>query len=239
VDALNNLVWSLVGEDLWDKCQVIYPFLGGTTIDTHKWNIKNVADTNAAFRLTATVSAGFTYNESGIQSNTTTISNAQKLETYFLPSGVTNTNSIHLSAYINITPTLNASAIIGAATAALSNTPTYQLGRISAGTFLFATANAINTNFMSSGTISTGFYMPVRTGATTSAFYRNGIRVATSNAALNVPTSTVAIFNRNNYQAASNGRLAFVSFGDGLTAQESLDFYNIVQAYQTALGRQV
>jgi hypothetical protein len=237
-----------VGEELWDKCQAIYPFLGGTTIDTHKWNIKNVADTNAAFRLTATVVSGFTYSESGVQSNTTAIGQNQFLNTFYIPFSKTslttpqaNTNSAHMSAYVSIAPTLNGSTIIGSAIPGLGST--FQLGRLSTGGgTVFAGVNTQNLQYMTAGVISTGFYMPVRTGPTTNVFYKNGVNAnspvgATSTVAS--PNSVTYLFNRTPLTVASNGRIGFVSFGDGLTAQESLDFYNIVQAYQTALGRQV
>jgi hypothetical protein len=246
VDALNNLVWSLVGEELWDKCQAIYPFLGGTTIDTHKWNIKNVADTNAAFRLTATVVSGFTYSESGVQSNSTAIGQNQFLNTFYIPFSKTSlttpqstTSSAHMSAYINVAPTLNGSALIGSAIPGLASTS--QLGRLSTSGFAFATVNTNNSNFMQTSVMTTGFYLPVRTG-TANVFYRNGANVNSptgSTSTVSAPAAATYLFNRTTLGSATNGRIGFVSLGDSLTTQESLDFYNIVQAYQTALGRQV
>jgi hypothetical protein len=248
VDALNNLVWSLVGTGLWDKCQAIYPFLGGTTINTHKWNIKDVRDADAAFRLNATVVSGFTYSENGVQSNTTLNSQGQFLNSYYIPFSKTSLTtpqsptitSAHLSAYINIAPTINSSTMVGALSG--GGNATFQLGRISAGTFYFGAANATNANYMQSAPIATGFYSPVRTAANTSALYKNGVNTNSptgTTAPTAAPTGVTYLFNRTAGGAASNGRLAFVSFGDGLTAQESLDFYNIVQTYQIALGRQV
>ena len=245
VDALNNLVWGLVGEGLWDKFQVIYPFLGGTTLNAHKWNLKDVRDANDAFRLTATVGAGFTYSDSGVQSNSTVVSSTQRLETYYVPysksTGTTPVGAIdsaHLSAYINIAPTINGSAIVGSLQ---GTTQAFQIGRLSTGANpIYGNPNLANTQYMSAATNATGFYNPVRTTSTSSVFYRNGASVATSAQATSSPTSQVYLFNRGiAANAASNGRLAFVSFGDGLTAQEARDFYTLVQAYQTALGRQV
>jgi hypothetical protein len=47
---------------------------------------------------------------------------------------------------------------------------------------------------------------------------------------------------RNNNGTASslgNRKISFASFGLPLTAQQRADFYNIVQAFQTNLGRNV
>jgi hypothetical protein len=37
----------------------------------------------------------------------------------------------------------------------------------------------------------------------------------------------------------TEGNYAWATIGDGLTDQQATDYYNIVQAYQTTLGRQV
>jgi hypothetical protein len=114
---------------------------------------------------------------------------------------------------------------------------------------LSATGNPIagnphitNTSFISFGSNTTGFYCATRTGATTSAVYKNGLSALTSTAALSATANQVYLFNRYNgttANASANGRFAFVSMGDGLSAQENLDLYNLVQTYQTALSRQV
>lgn len=248
VDALNNLVWGLIGMGLWDKFQVIYPFLGGTTLNAQKWNLKNVADTNAAFRLTATVVNGFTYSENGVQSNTTLASQNQYLNTYYIPSTKTSvatdpaavTTSAHLSAYITSAPTINGSVIVGSSSAGIAST--FQFGRIGAGTFYFGAANATNANFMQVSPITTGFYSPVRTGSNTSALYRNGINTNSptgTTAGTTSPNTATYLFNRTSLAVGSNGTLSFVSMGDGMTAQEAKEFYILVQSYQRALGRQV
>jgi hypothetical protein len=236
VDALNNLVWGLVGEGLWDLCDAIYPFLGGTTANAQKWNIKNVADTNAAFRITFT-GAAITYSESGIQNTAATAGNYG--DTFYIPSSSpTNTSSVHFSAYLNIAPTGNGTAVMGAYSG--SGAQAYQLGRLSTGANpLFGNPNLANASYMSAGTNTSGFYCPVRNSSSSSTFYRNGVSVATSSTATAAPTVSVYLLNRNGSLAASNGRLAFVSMGAGLTAQQALDLYNLVQNYQTALARQV
>ena len=238
VDALNNLVWGLVGSGLWDKCDVIYPFLGGTTGAAQKWNIKNVADTTAAFTINWVLPSNITFSESGVQSNATAGTYGN---TFYTPNiNQANTSSVHLSAYMNTLTTLSPSVIMGSGAA---GQPAHQIARITGGAFIFGNANASNSQYMQGLAPSTGFYMPVRTGATTNAFYRNGVNVASTNtnAGVSVPTVPIWLLNRSGLGGASpmNGKIAFASLGAGMTAQQARDFYTIVQTYQTALGRQV
>jgi hypothetical protein len=231
VDALNNLTWALVVSGIWDKCQVIYPFLGGTTVNAQKWNLKDVRDLDAAFRLAFTGS-GFTYSESGVSSSGTagTFGN-----TFFTPStNLASANSAHLSCFINSIPTLDNSIIIGSFSGAGSST--FQVGRISA-SVTFGNANSANASYMSGGTVTTGFWHVNRSGSAASSMYKNGIKITTSTASASAPNVQTYLFNRNGSLGASTGRLAFVSFGSSLTDEEARILAIIVQAYQTNLGR--
>jgi hypothetical protein len=48
--AITTLVLQLKSDAIWSKFQAIYPLVGGTAF-THKFNLINPLDTNAAFRL--------------------------------------------------------------------------------------------------------------------------------------------------------------------------------------------
>jgi len=63
VDAINNLVINLKAAGIWTKMKAIYPFVGGTAT-THKWNLKNPLDSDAAFRLV--FFGGMTHSSNGI-----------------------------------------------------------------------------------------------------------------------------------------------------------------------------
>ena len=62
--AINQLVLDLKDAGLWTKFYAIYPFIGGTA-STHKWNLKDPRDLNAAYRLT--FSGGITHSSGGIK----------------------------------------------------------------------------------------------------------------------------------------------------------------------------
>lgn len=66
--AINNLVLGLKGASLWAKMKAIYPFVGGTAT-THKFNLKDPRDLDAAFRITWF--GGVTHSANGVQGNGT------------------------------------------------------------------------------------------------------------------------------------------------------------------------
>ena len=68
VNAVNQLTVDLKNASIWTKMKAVYPFVGGTAT-THKWNLKDPQDTNAAYRLTFT--GGWTHSSTGALPNGT------------------------------------------------------------------------------------------------------------------------------------------------------------------------
>jgi hypothetical protein len=66
IEAINNLTISLKNIGVWGKMLAVYPFVGGTA-DTHKYNLINPADTNAAHRLA--YAGGITHSAGGMLPN--------------------------------------------------------------------------------------------------------------------------------------------------------------------------
>ncbi|MFY8170448.1 MAG: hypothetical protein ACOVK2_04955 [Candidatus Fonsibacter sp.] len=66
--AINTLVVDLKGYSIWTKMKALYPFVGGTAT-THKFNLKNPLDTDAAFRLV--FNGGWTHSSNGALPNGT------------------------------------------------------------------------------------------------------------------------------------------------------------------------
>jgi hypothetical protein len=102
--AINNLVVALKGFGIWTKMKAVYPFVGGTAT-SHKWNLKNPLDTNAAFRLTFT--GGWTHSSTGALPNGTN----GYADTFF--NALTNMSIIDTSfgTYVAGTATLGSSHI--------------------------------------------------------------------------------------------------------------------------------
>jgi hypothetical protein len=72
--------------------KALYPFVGGTA-ETHKFNLINPLDTNAAFRLA--FNGGWTHDSNGVTPNGTN----GYANTFLIPYQVLNQNSTHLSIF--------------------------------------------------------------------------------------------------------------------------------------------
>jgi hypothetical protein len=102
---------------------------------------------------------------------------------------------------------------------------------------------AANTTPAVSNNTSQGFFNGSRTNSTSVAHFRNGVNLS------NASSTSVALNSLNVFVGALNidgiafnfstKQTAFASIGDGLTDTEAANLYTRVQAYQTALSRQV
>ncbi len=92
-DAVNDLVLDLKANSLWSLYDGFYPFVGGTA-SSHKWNLLDPQDTDAAYRIRWI--GGMTHSSTGILGNG---SNSVG-ETYW--NGVSESaTEISLGVYIN------------------------------------------------------------------------------------------------------------------------------------------
>jgi hypothetical protein len=62
-EAINQLVLDLKSAGIWNRMVAVYPFIGGTTL-SHKWNLKDARDIDAAKRLV--FAGGWTHSETGV-----------------------------------------------------------------------------------------------------------------------------------------------------------------------------
>jgi len=239
ITAINNLVVGLKGYGLWDKMVAIYPFVGGTAF-SHKWNLKNSADTDAAYRITWT---------GAIQHDSTGIEFLGGYgDTKFAPfAALTNPlQSNHIMLYNN---RATISGTWGLVT--MGNT-TYQDNGMSLsveyngndGSY-FNAYNTSNTR-TTTGTIPNrrlGLFVATRTDTNQSGYYQRGGRTlnfsSTSSPTASPKTSTIWVGGENGNFSTQRGAMAFASLGTGLTQTDVDNYYTVVQAYQTTLGRQV
>jgi hypothetical protein len=239
--AINSLVLGLKSNNLWTKMQAVYPFVGGTAY-SHKWNLKDPRNTDAAFRLQ--------YFGTVIHSNLG-ISNqfggggagSGYANTYYFPltSNINVSTSIHLSMYSTSpnTETFPGTVMGNAGNASgLSITPNYR----NFGTSYYQLYFAGSGGWLSlggAGSTNVGFYMASRTSLNDVAFYR---RINTGNSS----TSATAP-----YLAGTNGfvkilsaafiqwtgNIGFATLGFGLSATDAVNLDTVISSYQTALGR--
>lgn len=231
--AINTLVVSLKGYGIWSKMKAIYPFVGGNAT-THKFNLKNPADTNAAFRLSFL--GGWTHSSNGVKGNGTN----NYADTFLIPNSNLTNNNTHLAYYCreNIS-----GAYIDFGTQYLSDLSIYNY----IGTIYSDQYNRGSGRATAAMADTRGFVIGSRTASNVHKIFRNGSQVGTTNTGAS--SSLTALVNSIFFGAArttatsalyySNRQYAFASIGDGLTDIEAANFYTAVQKFQTTLGRQV
>jgi hypothetical protein len=231
IGAVNGLVLNLKAYGLWTKMKAIYPFVGGTA-NSHKYNLKDPQDTNAAFRLV--FFGGWTHSANGALPNGT---NAYT-DTFLTPLTSLTINNSHLSFYSRTNNTVNGVSIgsfnttfTSANQMIIKNTSGNFIGAIDSGNFTIA--NPYD---------SLGHYILSRTANNIIKGYRNNVLFASNNAlsvTLNNRSIMIGARNENTPALFDNKQCAFASIGDGLTDSEAANFYTAVQNYNTILNRQV
>jgi hypothetical protein len=237
VNALCTLVSSAKTNGWWTACNAIYPFVGGTAT-THKFNLKNPADTNAAFRLLFT--GGVTHNANGVTGNGINAS-----ANTFLTQNLLSVNSTHISTYsrtnvletsIDIGCTGN---IVSGSLSGLHHSPRFTGLDAVYRQNLNGTPTAVNTD-------SRGFYLSTRQGATLSKMFKNGTQIITSALPVSNPTpvaDSIKILSMENSvfvtQFYSTRNIAFATIGAAVSDALSAQMYTDIQSFQTALSRNV
>lgn len=238
--AVNALVVAMKGDGgvIWNKMKAIYPFVGGSA-SSNKFNLKNPADTDAAFRLV--FSGSWTHNANGATSNGIDA----YANTFF--NGVTQSMGYDFATgvYLRNSPTIAPGGTdvgIGAFSGGGNTTLQYDV-------------NTVPTSFIG-GYVTSGQYASFapasftklsiisRTNASNLSVYRDGTLGITD-------TNTVsgAHPNINLYLAAANdagspnyyidGNFAFAFISSGLNAGEVTSLNTMVNTFQSALGRAV
>jgi len=237
--AIDTLVLELKNAGIWSKMKAIYPFVGGTA-STHRWNLKDPRDVDAAFRLTFT--GGWTHSSTGADPNGT---NAYA-DTYYIPKNEASLGDVSFGVY-NIENTTTGINDCGTGTSTGTSAMAI-LSRLS-NTFYADTWGSTRGRISTTLTDRTGLVMASRTATNVFKAYRNGTQLGSTNTTTqlqsDLDTLTVKFilgaYRRTddtiiNYTDAQQ---SFAFIGNGLTDAEASSLYTIVQKYQTTLGRQV
>jgi len=228
--AINKLVLDLKIAGIWTKMKAIYPFVGGTAT-THKYNLKDPQDTNAAFRLV--FSGGWTHSANGALPNGT---NAFA-DTFLVPNTSLLLNSAHISGYVRNNVGVFA-PILSSEDASTFNNGLYIWPRTTTNDYSVRIND--NTSAAAVAFDSRGFHLATRTASNVKKYFRNNLSVfslTTASIALN--SSSIYIGASRNNANFSTHETAFNSIGEGLSDPETSAFYTAVQTFQTTLGRQV
>jgi len=240
--ATNTLVSDLKTANIFTKMKAIYPMVGGTAT-THKFNLVNAQDTNAAFRLSFV--GGWTHSANGAKPNGT---NAYA-NTFLWHSAYLQRDNISLSNYIR---TITLGGIIMGAFGVTAGANAFSFVFTASTTTADSGGQANATNYnpaLFTDTLKKGYYFVSRILNTEFKYYQNGLIKSTklnnSSAYTDNINGSIYIGALNNFAGSggpsnySSSECAFATIGEGLTNAEALVLYNLVQTFQTTLGRQV
>jgi len=236
-EAINQLVLDFKAYGIWSKMLAIYPFVGGT-VATHKYNLKDARDLDAAFRLS--FSGGWTHSSNGALPNGTT----GYADTFLNPT----TQSIgQNSNYFSVYHRTNNGSQSGCAIGVVNTS--------AEGMCLFVKHSDANTYYNANDFILTGsgnhvsntsgLFSVSRIISGTKKLYRNTSTITSSTpSSSSVPNASILIGCRREGSGFtgnfSNREFSFSAIGSvGFSDTEVTNSYTAIQAFQTTLGRQV
>jgi hypothetical protein len=222
---LNELTKSLIITNLWDLAYLINPVIGGLA-NSHKYNLKDPRDDDTAYRLTFY----------GTINHTTTGMAGNGIDGYYLTNlnedSIMTLNDMSVFVYLRTNLAMNTAADITTAAVAPGTTV---ISRNATNNF---TARCQTSTTSSDGVSdSLGLFGLSRLAAANYKKYKNTTefnRVATSTG-----KSNSAFIGMRASSTYNNREQAFIWIGKGVTTAQQALLYNIVQTYQTQLGRQV
>jgi hypothetical protein len=238
--AIFALVASLKSASLWTKFNAVYPFVGGSA-SSHKFNLINPADTNAAFRLNFV--GGWTHSANGATPNGTN----GYADSFFNTTNLSN-NSGHLSYYSRTNSGVINEIVMGNLNDTNGGNGLNLIVRRNTNLISFrATELGAATGLVDSTTTDgRGMAIGSITSSASRKIYRNGSLLNTNTTNVNysranATTLIAAAYITNTASAGfyTNKECAFASIGAGLNDTEAADLYTAVQTFQTTLGRQV
>lgn len=237
--AVNELVISLKANGLWTKLDAIYPFVGGTAT-SHKFNLKNPSDSNAAFRLV--FNGTITHSSDGITPNGVN----GYANTFYTPSANMTLDKGMLAIYSRTNIDLAGGFDMGSNGTAnnyLNIVPRGSGNMVSD----FNSNNADANRMIVSVPNSQGLFQSSRKSTTNGTLYKNGVILKNETNIVSTTLNTFSLYisARNNNGSPGVGsfssrNLSFAAIGSQLwNDTDAANFYTIVQAFQTTLGRQV
>lgn len=238
INGLQTFVVGMKNNNLWIKMKTIYPFLGGTS-STHKYNLINPNDSDAAYRLL--FSGTFTHSMTGVYPNGGRAGENTEAKTHLNVTDLSQSD-LHLSVYSRTDggPSINAAGPVEIGVS--SSQAKFYLA-----TCYSNSSNNYITNLNNSGLnnksygngVGKGFYISTRISSANYRIFRNGVIGATYSIASQSPTSDDIYLFKNRSIERSNKELCFASLGNGLTNDEAVTFSDLVNTFQNTLSRNV
>jgi hypothetical protein len=236
--AINTLVVNLKAASIWTKMKAVYPFVGGTA-STHKWNLKNPLDTDAAFRLV--FFGGWTHSANGALPNGT---NGYANTFFNISTAFTAASKASVGGYWRTTLP-NTGYFFGV------NTPLVPSG---ANTRFWIRHVGVPSKFHYAGGLTVLTDSTVISYSGFSAFSRRSatdmFAIKKDGTYITLTTSVTTPFSNENlplaaliasgvYSTFSNSQLALAYISDDITQAEMTSLRTAVDTFQTTLGRNV
>jgi hypothetical protein len=231
INAINTLVIGLKSASLWTKINAIYPMVGGTAT-SHKFNLKNTADTDPAFRLF--FSGGWVHSSNGAAPNGANT----YARTYFTPTVHASTSQIAMGVYSR-TQDISGSRAWGALNSTLG---LYTSHSFNGSNFI---VGSLASQIVYSNTIGTKFHMARRTSTSFIEAYRDGASVGTNTATITaLPAFEMYLGARNQNGTAGTYTTQQIAFAflaglGSFTNADAISLTTLVNNFQSTLGRAV
>jgi hypothetical protein len=233
--AINKLVLQAKGHGWWNKCNAIYPMVGGTAA-SHKFNLKDPRDLDAAFRLS--FQGTWTHSATGALPDGSTA----YADTFMSASAVLTNNDTHLSYYsrTNVNNGTNATEL-----GSSGGPGTIQILIRVSDAFGVSMYQAFGSEFLTgSNTNSACYFMGSRTSSTSLAAYKNGALVGSNTLPVAGSLSTAKIYlaalsNGNTPQNFCPRECAFATIGAGIDSTLAAIMYGDIQDFQVRLNRAI
>ena len=222
--AVINFVIQLKDSGLWTKFIAIYPMVGGTETST-RWNLKDAVNSDASYRLT--FYGNPVYDTTGVLFPTI----SDYADTHLADSAIAGYSNAAISYYSR-----TQNAISGYDMGCTDGAMPYNELSVYCNSADNSEWFGFSQNILSSNT--TGLFM-LSSSSTNSTRYRNGIVVSSKGSAPNNSYTNLTILIGKSRVTVHPGQkeCALATIGNGLTDAQALTFYNIVQNFETALGR--
>lgn len=220
--AINTLCLDLKGNNLWSKMFAIYPFVGGTAT-THKWNLKDPQDTNAAYRMT--FSGGWVHDANGITGNAINTLGNSNLNASLI-QGTKGSIGIYSRTNINANY-YDMSNLSGGTEQSVLSRWSNNLFYVNSGSATYPNT----ANLDSRGLFSLSFNAQVKG-------YKNGSHVITETKA-STGVNNVYYVGGFSGGGISGRNYAFAFISDELNNSEMSNLYTNIQNFQTTLSRNV
>jgi hypothetical protein len=268
ISAVNTLVTGLKSAGLWSKMKAIYPMVGGNAT-SHKFNLKDPRDLDAAYRLV--FSSGWSHTSTGAKPDGV----GSYADSKLIPKNNLTEFSTHISYYsrTNVWGAWdhNSEYFMGfrynnAWWGGQSMLLRFSAQNVYSNMYMSTDQNNGGSSISSTHSGGTSFnpgsrnayFIASRTSNVMHTLYKNNSSLLTNTIADVNPYSSIngsttgrnfdrllgsiylgAINTNPGVEGYTQQECAFSTIGDGLTDSESSTLYTLVQSFQTTLGRNV